>query len=244
MLSDILGMSGCAILHALVAGETNPERLADLTRGRLKASRAQMVDALTGRVTDHHRFLINLHLTHIESIETAVRTLEARIEETLVPFRVADSLLNTMPGWKKTVVPVVIAEVGTDMACFPSADYLVSWAGLCPRLDESAGKRQSSRTRWGTLWLKTTLVQAAWAAVRKKDSYFHAQFVRLKNRRGAKKAILAVAASMLTSAYYMLRDGVEFHDLGSHYFLIQRNKHDLTKRLLRQLRDVEVKNAA
>jgi hypothetical protein len=133
------------------------------------------------------------------------------------------------------------------MTQFPSAGHLLSWAGFCPRLDESAGKRHSTRTRKGAPWLKTTLVQAAWAAARKRDSYFHAQFVRLTSRRGPKKAIVAVAASMLTDIYYMLRDGVEFHDLGSQYFE-QRDKAHLTKRLLRRLHDlgvdVEVKDNA
>ena len=139
------------------------------------------------------------------------------------------------------------AEIGIDMSVFPSAGHLLSWAGLCPRLDESAGKRRSTRTRQGAPWLKTTLVQIAWSAARKKNSYFHAQFLRLKSRRGPKKAILAVAASMLTDVYYMLRDGVEFHDLGDQYFM-QRDKAQVTKRLIQRLRDlgvdVEVKNAA
>src|SRR5262249_45974844 len=142
---------------------------------------------------------------------------------------------------------VILAEIGDDMSAFATAGHLVSWAGLCPRLDESAGKRRSTRTRHGAPWLKTTLVQTAWAAARKKDSYFHAQFLRLKSRRGPKKAILAVAASMLTDVYHMLRDGVEFHDLGSQYFTVQ-DKQQIAKRLLRRLRDlgveVEVKNRA
>jgi transposase len=247
VVSDILGVSGRAILTALVAGETPPERLADLTHGRLKASRAQLVGALEGRVTAHHRFMVQLHLAQIAALETAITDLEARIGEALALFRAAISLLITMPGLSDTAAAVIVAEVGDDMSTFPSAGHLVSWAGLCPRLDESAGKRRSTRTRSGAPWLKTTLVQAAWAAARKKDSYFHAQFLRLKSRRGPKKAILAVAASMLTDVYCMLRDGVEFHDLGGQYF-VQRDKERLTKRLLERLRDlgvdVEVKHAA
>jgi hypothetical protein len=133
------------------------------------------------------------------------------------------------------------------MSRFPTAGHLVSWAGLCPRLDESAGKRRSTRTRQGAPWLKTTLLQAAWAASRKKNSYLRAQFLRLTTRRGPKKAILAVANSMLTAAYYMLRDGVEYADLGDQYF-VRHDKGRLTKTLLKRLRDlgveVEVKNAA
>jgi transposase len=246
VMSEILGVSGRAILSALVAGETDPERLADLTHGRLKASRSALVDALHGRITAHHRFMIQLHLTQIAALETAVTNLEVRIGVALEPFRAAVSLLTTMPALKATSAAVVVAEIGDDMSTFPSAGHLLSWAGLCPRLDESAGKRRSTRTRQGAPWLKTTLVQIAWAAARKKDSYFHAQFLRLKSRSGPKKAILAVAASMLTDAYYMLRNGVEFHDLGDQYF-VQRDKERLTKRLLQRLHElgveVEVKAA-
>ena len=142
---------------------------------------------------------------------------------------------------------VIVAEIGDEMGPFPTAAHLVSWAGFAPRLDESAGRKRSTRTRPSAPWLKTTLVQAAWSAARTKDSYFHAQFARVKSRRGPKKAIMAVAASMLTAMYYMLRDGVEFHDLGSQYFT-QHDKEQIAKRLLRRLRDlgveVEVKNAA
>ena len=247
VISDILGTSGRKILNALVAGETDPERLADLTSGRLKATRTELVEALRGRVTAHHRFILKLHLTQVTALDAAVADIEVRIGETLVPFRAAVSLLTTMPGVSDTAAAVIVAEIGDNMSKFPSAGHLLSWAGLCPRLDESAGKRRSTRTRQGAPWLKTTLVQCAWAASRKKPSYFHAQFLRLKSRRGPKKAILAVAASMLTDVYYMLRDGVEFHDLGDQYFT-QHDKARLTTRLLQRLRDlgveVEVKKAA
>ncbi|MBI4265706.1 MAG: IS110 family transposase [Acidobacteria bacterium] len=246
VMSDIVGVSGRAILNALVAGESDPERLVDLTRGRLKASRAELVDALHGRVTDHHRFMINLHLTQIDALDAAVTAIEARIGDALEPFRAAVSLLKTMPGLSDTTARVLIAEIGTDMTRFPTVGHLISWAGLCPRLDESAGKRRSTRTRQSAPWLKPTLITAAWAATRKKDGYLHAQFLRLKSRRGAKKAIVAVANSMLTAAYYMLRDGVEYHDLGPQHF-VEQNKEQVAKRLLQRLRDlglnVEVKAA-
>jgi transposase len=246
VVSDILGISGRAILKALIAGETDPARLAEVTTGRLKASRAQLIAALHGRVTAHHRFLIELHLTQIEALDVAVRKLEGHLGDALAPFRAAAERLTTMPGVSDTAARVLIAEIGVDMTRFPSAGHLVSWAGLCPRLDESAGKRRSTRIRHATPWLKTTLIQAAWAATRKKGSYLQAQFLRVKNHRGPKKAIVAVAASMLTAAYFMLRDGVEYHDLGGRYF-VERDKQRLTKSLLRRLRDlgvvVEVKAA-
>jgi transposase len=245
-ISSILGQSGRAILTALIAGETDPERLAALTRG-LKASPTQLVDALHGRVTAHHRFMLKLHLDQIEAIEVGVRTLEHRLTEALAPFRAACDLLKTMPGISDTVAAVILAEIGDRMTPFPSAAHLVSWSGLAPRLDESAGKRRSTRTRPSAPWLKTTMVQAAWCAVRVKQSYFHAQFLRLKARRGAKTAIVAVAASMMTAIYFMLRDGTEFHDLGPEHFP-QHDNSQTAKRLLRRLRDlgveVEVKNAA
>ena len=245
-ISDIRGQSGRAILRALIAGETDPERLVALTRG-LHASHAQLVDALHGRVTTHHRFMLKLHLDQIEAIETGLTTLEQRLSDALGPFRAAADLLKTMPGISDTVAAVILAEIGDTISPFPTAGHLVSWAGVAPRLDESAGKRRSTRTRPSAPWLKTTMVQAAWSAARTKDSYFHAQFARLKSRRGPKKAIMAVAASMLTAIYYMLRDGAEFHDLGNQYFA-QHDKDQITKRLLRRLRDlgveVEMKNKA
>jgi transposase len=218
LLSDILGVSGRAILQALVAGETNPERLAALaSHRRIKASRADLVAALHGRVTAHHRFLLQLHLAQIEILEAAVAEVEARLGDALVPCRAALDRLITMPGVSEIVARVIVAEIGFDMTRFPTAGHLISWAGLCPRLDESAGERRSTRTRPSNPSLKTTLVQAAWAAARKKDGYLRAQFLRLKSRRGPKKAILAVAASMLT-AYYMLKDGVDYRDLGADHF--------------------------
>jgi transposase len=234
LLSNILGVSGRAILQALVAGEQDPERLADLVRGRLKASRAELVAALHGRVTAHHRFLLQLHLTHVEALERAVHEVEARLGEALAPFRTALDRLITMPGVSETVARVLVAEIGFDMTRFATAGHLVSWAGLCPRLDESAGKRLSTRTRPSNPWLKTTLVQAAWAASRKKDGYLRAQFLRLKSRRGPKKAILAVAASMLTAAYHMLKHDVDYRDLGADHF-DRRDKAKLAHRLIQRL---------
>jgi len=237
LLSDLLGVSGRAILQALVAGETEPERLADLVHGRVKASRADLVAALHGRVTAHHRFLLQLHLAQVDALERAVREVEARLGAALAPFRTALDRLITMPGVSETVARVLVAEIGFDMTRFPTAGHLVSWAGLCPRLDESAGKRLSTRTRPSNPWLKTTLVQAAWAATRTKDGYLRAQFLRLKSRRGPKKAILAVASSMLTAAYHMLRDDVDYRDLGADHF-DRRDKTKLAHRLIQRLHEL------
>ena len=159
--------------------------------------------------------------------------------ESLKPFHERAQLLTTMPGISETAAHVIVSEIGIDMSRFPTAGHLVSWAGLCPRSDESAGKRRSTRVRKGAPWLKTTLVQAAWAASRKKDSYLRAQFLRLKTRRGPKKAIVAVAASMLTAAYYILRDGVPYRELTGSYF-DSRDRTKLANRLIRRLSDLGV----
>jgi len=247
VLSNLLGHSGRAMLAALIAGEQDPERLADLARGTARQKRPQLIEALRGRVTPHHRALLQLHLDLIAALEAALAQVDTALGKALAPISQAASLLKTMPGVSDVVAQVLLAEIGADMSRFPTAGHLVSWAGLCPRNDESAGKRRSTRLRKGGTWLKTTLVTAAWAAVRHKECYLHTQFLRLKARRGAKKAIIAVAASMLTAAYHMLRDGVEYHDLGPHHF-DRRDKHKVIARLMRRLTDlgceVELKQVA
>lgn len=247
VLSNILGKSGRAMLDLLIAGETDPERLADCAQGTARKKRPALVEALRGRITPHHRALLKLHLQLIDALQAALREVDATVGKALAPIRRCVTLLMTMPGVSEIVAQVIVAEIGVDMSRFPSAAHLVSWAGLCPRNDESAGKRRSTRVRQGAPWLKTTLVTAAWAATHTKGSYLQAQFLRLRARRGAKKAILAVAASMLGAAYHMLRDGVAYRDLGADHFL----RHDKTKtisRLVRRLRDlgceVDVKHAA
>ena len=247
VLSDILGASGRAMLNAIIAGQDDPEHLADLAVGTARRKRSELVEALRGCVTDHHRSMLKLHLGLIGALESALQELDATAGKSLAPIQAHATRLTTMPGIADIAAQVLVAEIGVDMARFPSAGHLVSWAGLCPRNDESAGKRRSTRVRKGSTWLKTTLVTAAWAAVRKKDSYLRAQFLRIKTRRGPKKAILAVAASMLTAAFYILRDGVQYRDLGPLHF----DRHDKTKtvrRLVRRLGDlgydVEIKGHA
>lgn len=240
VVTDILGKSGRAVIKALIAGESDPHTLAERTSARLKTPRDKVVEALRGNVREHHRFLLKLHLEQVDALQKAVRELEARVEEHLGPFRKNVELLTTMPGVSETAASVLVSEIGSDMARFPSAAHLVSWAGLCPRSDESAGKRRSSRIRYGAPWLKTTLVQCAWAAVRTKDSYLRAQFHRLKSRVGPMKAIIAVAASMLTAAFHMLTTGREYLDLGAAHF-DRRDHAKLTKRLVRRLEDLGLK---
>jgi transposase len=237
VLSDVLGRSGRAMLAAIIAGEEDPERLAALALGTARRKQSALVEALRGRVTPHHRAMLQLHLGLVDALDAALAEIDDRVGKALEPIRASARLLTTMPGVSDLVANVIVAEIGTDMTRFPTSGHLVSWAGLCPRNDESAGKRRSTRVRKGAPWLKTTLVTAAWAGVRVKDSYLHAQFLRLKARRGAKKAILAVAASMLAAAYFMLRDGVEYHDLGSDHF-DRRDRSKVIHRLVRRLRDL------
>jgi transposase len=237
VLSNVIGTSGRAMLAAIISGEEDPERLADLAVGTARHKQAELVEALRGRVTPHHREMLTLHLELIAALQNALATMDASAGKLLAPIQERAALLTTMPGVSDIVAQVIVAEIGVDMSRFPSAANLVSWAGLCPRNDESAGRRRSTRVRKSGTWLKTTLVTAAWAAVHKKDSYFKAQFLRIKSRRGAKKAILAVAASMLTACYYMLRDATAYRDLGPAHF----DRRDRTKtihRLVRRLNDL------
>ena len=229
--------SGRAMVEALIAGETNLVKLASLANRRVKASQQELREAIRGRVTKHHRFLLRLHLNQIDALAAAMATIDAQVEESLEPFRTAVELITSIPGIKNLSAHVIVSEIGIDMSRFPSAAHLISWACLCPRNDESAGKRRSNRVRKGAVWLKTTLVQCAWAAVKKKDSYLQAQFFRIRARRGQKKAILAVAASMLTAIYHMLKDGTLYQDLGRNY-LDRRSTDQQKKRLVKRLADL------
>jgi transposase len=247
LISDVLGASGRRILQALINGESDAGVLAALGGSRLKCSRQDLKDGLEGRITAHHRFLIGQHLRMIEELEAAQAAFDGRIEAALEPFHDAAERLTSLPGISDVAAQVIIAEIGADMSPFPTAGHLLSWAGLTPRLDESAGKRRSTRVKKGAPWLKPVLVQCAFAAARAKNSYFQAQFLRLKARRGPKKAAIAVAASILTAAYHMLRDGTFYADLGPNHFA----RHDKTRvamRLVRRIKDlgydVEIKAAA
>jgi transposase len=234
VLTNLMGTSGRAILEALIAGESDPGTLAALAHPRVKAPRERLEEALRGRVTSRHRFLLRLHLRQIDALALAIGEIDQEVEADLEPFRAAVRLLSSIPGVSTLSAEVIVAEIGTDMGRFPTAGHLLSWAGLCPRNDESAGKRRSTRLRKGAPWLKTTLVQCAWAASRQKASYLQAQFQRLRSRRGPKKAVCAVAASILTAAYHMLRTGAFYQDLGPDHFG-RRSRGDRAARLVKQL---------
>ena len=225
VLSDVTGVSGTAILKALVGGERDPERLADLAVGTATRKHAELAQALDGHFRDHHAVLVNLHLNQVEAIQAALATLEARLGEALEPLREEMALLSSIHGVGPTSAPVLLAEIGADMARFPTVGNLVSWAGMCPKMDESNKKRRSTRLKKGAPWLKTTLVQCAWAAVKVKNSYLRARFLRLKTRRGPKKAIVAIAADILRAAYFVLTRRVPYQDLGAEFY----DRQDTTK---------------
>ncbi len=234
VLTQIMGKSGRAILEALVDGEADPDKLLTLVQRGVKAPPEKLRAALQGRVTVRHRFLLRLHLRQFDALAAAIAEIDAEVDRDLGPFRQAVRLLRTIPGVSDLTAQVIVSEIGIDMSRFPTSGHLISWAGLCPRNDESAGKRRSTRLRKGAPWLKTTLVQCAWAGARKKASYLQAQFQRLRHRRGPKKAICAVAASILTAAYHMLRDGTFYQDLGHDHF--RRAAPEVqAKRLARQI---------
>jgi transposase len=245
VISDIVGVSGRCMIEAMIAGETSPVRLADLAHRRIRAPREALCEALRGRVTDHHRFLLRLHLRQYDALATAIAEIDQQVEVLIedideqieagqATFRALIMLLCSIPGVGTLAAVVILSEIGRDMSRFPTAGHLLAWAGLCPGQNESAGKRKSSRLRKGAPWLKTLLIQCAWAASRRQDSYYKAQFSRLKARRGPKKAVCAVAASILTAIYHMLKDGTGHRDLGASYF-DRRSIDAKAKRLVSQL---------
>jgi transposase len=239
VMSDVTGTTGRLVLDALIRGQTDPERLVELC-GRLRASKRDIVEALRGQVTQHHRFLLHLHLKQLESLEQSITSIEQRLGDVLGPFRSAVELLTTIPGISDVAANAIVSEIGFDMTRFRTAGHLVSWAGLCPRSDESAGKHRSTRIRHGSPWLKTVLVQCGWAASRKKDSSFMARFLRLRARCGPKKAVVAVAAALLRTVYGVLQHGSPYRELGANY-LDARTRTRRIRRAVKCLESLGVK---
>jgi transposase len=232
--SDVLGKSGQAMLRALVAGQQDPAALAELARGRLREKRPALREALEGQVTEHHRFLLQLLLDQLEAIDTLADRLDARIGAQTAPLEDAVKQLDTIPGVNRRVAEAVLAEVGPTLEAFPSGGHLAAWAGLCPGQRESGGKAHGGKTRPGNRWLRRVLVQAAWAASRKKDSYLRAHYRRLAGRRGRKRAALAVAHTLLVIIYHVLKRGTTYHDLGPDY-LERLEPERLTRSLVKRL---------
>jgi transposase len=232
--TDLKGKSAQLMLRALVEGDLTPEAMADLARGSLRSKQAQLVQALTGYLQAHHRFLLAEHLKHISDLQAAITRISAEIAERLRPYEDLLQRLETIPGIKRRLAEIILAEIGTDMRRFPSAQHLASWAGLCPGNHESAGKRLSGKTRKGSQWLRTALVEAAHAASRRKDCYLSAQYHRLALRRGTKRAAVAVAHTLLTIVYHLLAEVQEYQELGGTY-LDHLDRERQENRLVRQL---------
>ncbi len=245
VMSDIMGFSGRRMIEAMIAGVSDPDKLAALGTRGLQATKEELRAALHGRLTDHHRFMLDLHLKQHDVLEETIRRVDreaearvARMDKDLEDKEAAlfalITLLTTIPGVSWVSAMTIVSEIGRDMGRFPTVEHLIAWAGLCPGQNESAGKRRNGRLRKGAPWLKTMLVQCAWAAKRSKKSYYRAQFYRLKARRGSQKAICAVAASILTAIYHILKDGVPHQDLGIDYF-DKRKPEAKVKRLVGQI---------
>ena len=266
VVSDVMGRSGRLILEALVAGEQDPVELAQLAHGSLRDKKAALVEALTGNVQPHHLFLLKQHLEHFDFLTQQIDAVSQRIAEQIVElddqeppppsadnsddaglepltYTAALNCLETIPGVSRRIAEVIVAELGVDMARFPSAKQAAAWSGVTPGIEESAGKRKSTKAKPGNQPLKTTLTQAAWAASHTKDTYLAAQYRRLAPRRGRKRAIVAVAHSILVSAYFMLKHHVPYQELGSDYF-DQRKQSAVVSRLVRRIKklgfDVEL----
>lgn len=232
--TDIMGVSGRAMLDALVAGQTDAEALAALAKGRLRNKQAELVRALEGRFGPHQRFLVAQQLTHIDFLDEVIAQASEEIARRLHPFEDALTLLDTIPGVGRQTAECLLAEIGVDLTRFPSARHLASWAGVCPGNHESAGKRKSGKTRKGSPWLRATLIEAARAAARTKDTYLATQYHRLAARRGAKRAAVAVAHTLLVIVYHVLTQGQPYIELGSLYF-DERDRQDVERRLVRRL---------
>ncbi len=233
--TDILGVSGRAILDALVSGTRDADVLADLARGRLRSKLPLLREALTGRFRPHHALIIGEMLAKLDYLDEAIGRLSDEIGRLIDPFAAKVELLRTIPGVDQRSAEVILAEVGADMSRFPSAQHLASWAGMCPGNNESAGKHKSGKTRKGSKWLRGTLVQSASAAARSKDTYLAAQYARLKGRRGHPKAIVAVGHSILVIAYYLLSRDQPYTDLGAAHFLERHGTDSYKRRLIANL---------
>jgi transposase len=234
VVSDVMGVSGRAMLAALVEGTTDPTVLAELARGRLRKKLPELGRALQGRFRRHHAFLVEQILAKIDFLEEAIERLQTEIDERLVPFEPMLTALDTIPGVDRIGAISIVAETGGDMSRFPTAGHLCSWGAMCPGHNESAGKRRSGKTRKGNQYLRGTLIQAALGATHKKGSALQARYHRVKSHRGHKKAVVAVGHQILEIAYYLMRDGVTYDELGADYF-DRRHAERAVRRHTRQL---------
>jgi len=238
--SDIVGVSSRAILEAILSGESSPEVLAELAKGKLRSKRPQLAKALEGLLQPHHRFLIEQLLCHVDFLDEAIERVSDEIRRRLSPFEGKIELLLSIPGVSRRIAEVILAEIGADMSRFPSSAHLASWAGICPGNNESGGKRKSGRTRKGSPWLRAALIQAAHAASRSKGTYLCSQYHRIASRRGKKRALVAVAHSILVAVYHILSRGETYRELGADYF-DRLSPQTLQRRLVRRLENLGYK---
>ncbi len=218
VVSDVMGVSGRAMLAAMMEGTTDPAVLAELARGRLRTKLPALRRALEGRFRSHHAFLLQQILTKIDFLGETIERLTQEIDARVAPFEPMLAALDTIPGVDRIAAISIVAETGGAMHRFPTAGHLCSWGAMCPGQNESAGKRRSGKTRKGNRYLRRTLIQSALAATRKRDSALQAKYHRVKRQRGHKKAVVAVGHQILEIAYFVMRDGVTYHELGADYF--------------------------
>lgn len=216
--TDVMGVSGRAMLEALLSGSTDPQVLSELAKGRLRKKLPELKKALEGRFRSHHRFMVAEVLTHLDFLDEAIERVSQEVRSRIAPFSKIVELMDLIPGINERVAEGVLSEMGVEMSCFPTEGHAASWAGLCPGNHESAGKRKSGKTRKGDQWLRRYLTEAAWAAIRKKGSYLSALYHRLVVRRGKKKAIVAVAHRLLVIIYHMIKDQASYRELGADHF--------------------------
>lgn len=234
VVADVRGVSAQDILAALLAGESDNRTWADLARGKLRAKRDLLAQAVVGRLTAHHVFLLTEQLAYLDYLGEAIARVSTEIEQRLAEEREAIALLDTIPGVSQRTAQVLIAEVGTDLSRFPSARHLASWAGLCPGNAESGGRRLSGKTRKGNAWLRRTLVEIAHVAAKTQDTYLAAQYRRIAARRGKKRALIAVGHTALVMIYHILTKRVPYHELGAQYF-DEREREQVQRRLVHRL---------
>jgi transposase len=234
VVSDINGASGRAMLTAMAGGVVEPEDIAELAQGSLRGKQTELVRAIRGLMGPHQRYMLQSLLRQIEFLEAEAASLDQEVAARTAPFEDQVDKLDSIPGIGRRGAEEILAEIGSDMSRFPTAKHLASWAKVCPGNNRSAGKQKSGHTGNGNVWLRSALLQAAWAASRKKDSYFQAQYRRLAVRVGGKRAIVAVAHSILTSAYFLLKNETTYVDAGGAYF-DERNRNRVVDRAVRRI---------
>jgi len=235
VLSDLLGVSGQKLLEAVLQGVSDPDELAGLAHPRVQPKRDLLLEAVQGQLTRPLRFLAQQHLDHWRELDARISAFDAEIAEQLRPFEAVVRRLDRIPGVGRRTAEVIVTEIGAEVSAFPSARHLAAWAGLSPGNRQSGGRRKVARTRHGNPWLKGALTEAAWAASRSRHGYLPAQFRRLAGRRGRKRALVAVAHSLVTIIYHLIAEATEYHDLGTDYFE-QRARACTEQRALDQLR--------